>query len=190
MAKRTEEKPFRPLEASLVREVMYGNTAAAAEPQAERTIELQRPQEGRSVAEPQVDTGSGQGRDATPAPLPFHQDMPRHTPAARREPRQAPQVAQRMEREKRVLLTPSEDRALERVVSNLGAELGTSLKLSHVLRSCIRLVINAEDELIERARANGRTIRPPNGDLAAIESFEKVIASVLQAGIRSARPVR
>lgn len=95
-----------------------------------------------------------------------------------------------MDREKRVLLTPSEDRSLERVVANLGAELGTSLKLSHVLRSCIRLVINAEAELIERARANGRTIRPPNGDLAAIEAFEKVIAGVLQAGLRNARPIR
>jgi hypothetical protein len=95
-----------------------------------------------------------------------------------------------MDREKRVLLTPSEDRALERVVANLGAELGTSLKLSHVLRSCIRILINAEDDLIERARANGRTIRPPNGDLPAIEAFEKIVAGVLQAGIRSARPIR
>lgn len=95
-----------------------------------------------------------------------------------------------MEREKRVLVTPSEERTLERVVANIGAELGTSLKLSHVLRSCIRLVIHAEEELIDRARATGRTIRPPNGDLAAIEAFEKIITSVLQTGIRTSRSVR
>lgn len=95
-----------------------------------------------------------------------------------------------MEREKRVLLTPAEERSVERVVANMGAELGTSLKLSHVLRSCIRLVINAEDELIERARATGRMIRPPNSDLPGIEAFEKVIAGVLHAGFRSARIIR
>jgi hypothetical protein len=95
-----------------------------------------------------------------------------------------------MEREKRVLLTPSEERAFERAVSGIAAELGTSLKASHVLRSCIRLVVNAENDLIERARENGRVVRPPNGDLAAIEAFEQVIATVLQAGIRSSRPIR
>lgn len=198
MAKRTEEKPFRPLEASLVQEVLSGNAAQALQPmpqqQPEKTIELRRPAEVRPEPpppSPMVD--SGQGREAPVAAPIYRQEVPRTAPAPapRREPRQQPsQFAERMEREKRVLLTPSEDRALERVVSNLGAELGTSLKLSHVLRSCIRILINAEDELIERARANGRTIRPPNGDLPAIEAFEKVVASVLQAGIRGARPIR
>jgi hypothetical protein len=97
---------------------------------------------------------------------------------------------ERMEREKRVLLTPTEERALERVVANIGAELGTSLKLSHVLRASIRLLIDAENELVERARATGRTVRPPNGDQAAIEAFEKVIANVVHSGIRSSRSIR
>lgn len=195
MAKRTEEKPFRPLEASLVQEVMSGNAAPALQPtpppQPEKTIELRRPVETRPEPQPAVEPG--QGRPAPVAAPVYRQEVPRPAPqpAPRREPRATQsQFVERMDREKRVLLTPSEDRALERVVSNLGAELGTSLKLSHVLRSCIRIVINAEDELIERARANGRTIRPPNGDLPAIEAFEKVVASVLQAGIRSARPIR
>ena len=190
MAKRTDEKPFRPLETSLVQEVMYGNTAARTEsvaPKAERTIELVAPAESRSAPEHRTADQAGQGREAPP----YRPEPPRQVAAPpRREPRQAAPIAERMDREKRVLLPPSEDRSLERVVATLGAELGTSLKLSHVLRSCIRLVINAEAELIERARANGRTIRPPNGDLAAIEAFEKVIAGVLQAGLRNARPIR
>lgn len=197
MAKRTEEKPFRPLEASLVQEVMSGNAAPALQPtpppQPEKTIELRRPAEVRPEPQPQRVVDPGQGRAAPVAAPVYPQEVSRAAPAPapRREPRSQPsQFTERMEREKRVLLTPSEDRALERVVSNLGAELGTSLKLSHVLRSCIRILINAEDELIERARANGRTIRPPNGDLPAIEAFEKVVAGVLQAGIRGARPIR
>lgn len=177
MAKRTEEKPFRPLEASLVHEVMHGTSAAVAnpEPVVQKTIELRQP----SPPEPQPRPEAAY----TPQPT---RPLPR---PARVRPAEAPLV-ERMEREKRVLLTPSEERALERVVANIGAELGTSLKLSHVLRSSIRLIVAAEDELIQRARDTGRTVRPPNGDLAAIEDFEKVIASVLQGGIRSSRPVR
>jgi hypothetical protein len=79
---------------------------------------------------------------------------------------------------------------LERVVANIAAELGTSLKVSHVLRSCIRLLIDAEGEIVERARATGRTVRPSNGDLAAIEDFEKIIANVVHAGLRTAGPLR
>lgn len=180
MAKRTDEKPFRPLESALVREVMHGNAAAVIQPAPEpvRTIELKQPaptpapEPERVVEQP----------TATPQP-------PKQQMRPARVPQQSPFV-ERMEREKRVLLTPSEERAFERVVTGIAAELGTSLKSSHVLRSCIRLVINAENELIERARANGRTVRPPNGDLPAIEAFEKVISSVLQVGIRSSRQIR
>jgi len=180
MAKRTEEKPFRPLDASLVQEVMHGNTAAAQQPTPTRTIELRQPVQPPPVVRqepPQV----------APPQQPPRSFAPRPTPRARGA--QSP-LTERMDREKRVLLTPAEERAFERAVSGIAAELGTSLKASHVLRSCIRLVVNAETELIERARENGRIIRPPNGDLAAIEAFERVIATVLQAGIRSSRPIR
>lgn len=181
MAKRTEEKPFRPLETSLIQAVMHGSAAAApAHPAAESRAESPRP----------VGLASADGKVSTPANPHVHRA---HPPPSRRDaPDRAPEArfAERMEREKRVLLTPAEERSVERVVANMGAELGTSLKLSHVLRSCIRLVINAEDELIERARATGRMIRPPNSDLPGIEAFEKVIAGVLHAGFRSARIIR
>lgn len=191
MAKRTEEKPFRPLETSLVQAVMHGSAAVKEEVHHEPLPEP-KPQPVREAAAPPVNAaGIGEGREPIrPTPSP----EVRPAPPQRRV--QTPHVVptspllERMEREKRVLLTPSEERALDRVVANIGAELGASLKLSHVLRSCIRLLINAEDELIDRARATGRTIRPPNGDLPAIEAFEKVIASVLQSGIRSSRPLR
>lgn len=177
MAKRTDEKPFRPLEASLVHEVMHGNAAVAQPIQAPepKTIELRQP-----LAAPAPEREEPRPPPSTPARMP-----PRPVRQQRDE-----RFVERMEREKRVLLTPSEERAFERAVSGIAAELGTSLKASHVLRSCIRLVVNAESDLIERARENGRVVRPPNGDLAAIEAFERVIATVLQAGIRSSRPIR
>ncbi|MCO6438141.1 MAG: hypothetical protein J5J06_13690 [Phycisphaerae bacterium] len=180
MVKRTDEKPFRPLETSLVQAVMQGSAAVKSEPVVEQEPEVE--------VDPPRQLAAGEGTEAN---RPVHDIRP---PAPRRVQRTTPSpvspLAERMEREKRVLLTPTEERALERVVANIGAELGTSLKLSHVLRSCIRLVINAEHELVERARATGRVVRPPNGDLHAIEAFEKVIAGVLQTGIRGSRPVR
>lgn len=182
MAKRTEEKPFRPLEASLVQEVMLGNTAAVQQPVAApqpRSIELRQP-----VPQPPT-----RQEPAQPASQPIARTFTPPRPAPRTRPVESP-LAERMDKEKRVLLTAGEERAFERAVSGIAAELGTSLKSSHVLRSCIRLVINAENELIERARENGRLVRPPNGDLAAIEAFERVIATVLQSGIRGSRPIR
>lgn len=192
MAKRTDEKPFRPLETSLVQSVMYGSPAVASnEPveEAPKTITLTRPipaSPERPAQQPDV-VDEGQG----PVLHAILQERPRIA-VRRPQPPQASTHAmeERMDREKRVLLTASEERTLERVVANIGAELGTSLKLSHVLRSCIRLVINAENELVDRARATGRTTRPPNGDLPAIEAFEKIIAGVLQSGIRAARQIR
>lgn len=191
MAKRTEERPFRPLDASLVQAVMSGNNAVAEErrPEPVKTVELVRAaqpppavQEVRhEEVEPRAREESAQ-QFAPPAPRP-----PARRPAAQAVP---PSSEDGLNREKRVLLTRGEERTLERVVANIGAELGASLKVSHVLRSCIRLIIDNEGEIVERARATGRTVRPSNGDLAAIEAFEKVIANVLQAALRTARPVR
>jgi len=101
-----------------------------------------------------------------------------------------PKLPDRLEREKRVLLSIAEERAVQRVVTAMGLEIGSTLKLSHVLRACVRLIVNAEAELIERARAKGRTIRPPNSDLAGIENFERHIASVLHTALKNSRPVR
>ena len=81
MAKRTEEKPFRPLEASLVQEVMSGNAAPALQPtpppQPEKTIELRRPAEVRPEPQPQPAVDPGQGRPAPVAAPVYRQEVPR-----------------------------------------------------------------------------------------------------------------
>lgn len=192
MAKRTEERPFRPLDAGLVQAVMSGNAAVSTTQTPAPREEPVRAVEPVRTEEPPTQIRNEQGREPQPVVhrAPFQAEAPRRAVRHEAAKPSLSQLAERMEREKRVLLTASEERALERVVANIGAELGTSLKLSHVLRSCIRLVIAAEGDLVERARATGRIVRPPNGDLAAIEGFEKVVAAVLQAGIRSSRPIR
>lgn len=184
MAKRTQEDTYRPLDASLVSSVLVGNAMPisppeqeAAEPLAAAMPELPPQPVRHEAAMPP--------RDITRRELPTMKVLERQKHASTSMP-----FAERMEREKRVLLTPSEERALDRVVTNMGAELGTTLKLSHVLRSCIRLLINSEAELVERARATGRIIRPPNSDLSGLEAFERIVANLLHAGLKDSRPVR
>lgn len=178
MARRTDEEPFRPLNAALVDSVLAGGTKPV---QAETVIEL--PTRSRTVETPEP-------AESRPPPPRRHALLQRQTPPRATDSAANMPFPERLEREKRVLLTPSEERAVGRVVSYLGAELGTSLTFSNVLRSCIRLLINAEAELVDRAKAQGRVIRPPNGDHAAIEEFERTVASVLHAGLRDARSLK
>ena len=50
-----------------------------------------------------------------------------------------------------MLLTRRESEAVERLVSSMGCRLNTELKLSHVLRAVVSLLLNAEDHLYRRA---------------------------------------
>lgn len=181
MAKRTNEAPYRPLrhlDASLVQSVLAGHDSQS--PVARQGV----PDSPAALVEP------AQSRQPHEAPV----SSPVSAAAVPRRRGPVPELAhhtfERMDREKRVLLSRSEERALERVVANIASEIGASLKLSHVLRSCVRIVINAEQELVERARTTGRLIRPPNGDLPALEAFERSITAVVHAGIRASRPPR
>lgn len=194
MAKRVapDEKPFRPLEESLIRSVIRGVSDSAAVPAALGGGE------GTKIPgpPPAVPTGSAprvleladevtQTTEIATRPQPTR---PRTTLRTKESPTSA--LFERMDREKRVLLSRSEEAALDRAVARIGSELGTSLKLSHVLRACVSLLLHAEDELVQRARQSPRLIRPPNGDAPALAAFEKGVAQVLGHGFRDARPLR
>jgi hypothetical protein len=95
-----------------------------------------------------------------------------------------------MSREKRVLLTSDEEREIERLVDRIGEDLGTSLKLSHVLRACMTVLCQAEGELHNAAMIVGPLIRPANGDAIALAQFEYDLAKLLSKALRDARPIR
>ena len=50
-------------------------------------------------------------------------------------------------REKRVLLSGDEERQIERLVDRIGEDFGTFLKLGHLLRACMTLLCQVEEEL-------------------------------------------
>ena len=116
------------------------------------------------------------------------------SPVERREPWRAvaaaPELAEKLDQEKRMLLTRRESEAVERLVSNMGCRLNTQLKLSHVLRAVVNLLLNAEDQLNRRAGEALPLVRPPNGDIRALQRFEKQIGQLVLLALRDAGPDR
>src|SRR5262249_19879327 len=96
----------------------------------------------------------------------------------------------KLNREKRVLLTQAEEHEIERLVSRVAAEVSTPVKLSHLLRACVTLLRHAEDQIADQARQSGTLTRPSNGDPAALAEFEYRLAQILSAAFRDAARLR
>ncbi len=86
-------------------------------------------------------------------------------------------------REKRVLLSPAEEDAFDRTVAALALALGSTVKPSHVLRACVRLVTHAGPRLHEQALSLGPLPRPPNGDAPASMRFEHELARLIARSV-------
>jgi hypothetical protein len=97
---------------------------------------------------------------------------------------------EKFDQEKRVLFTRSESLSLERLVTSLATRLNAQVKVSHLIRSLVALLLNAEGELDKRAGEANPLTTPPNGDAQAIQRFEKNIAGIIGAAIRDGGPVR
>ena len=112
------------------------------------------------------------------------------TPEVRVEANPPKPLVEKLDQEKRMLLTRAESIALERLVNALGVRLNVQLKLSHVLRSLVALVLHAEAEIDKRAGEAGSLTRPPNGDTKGIQRFETEIAKIIADALRDAGPLR
>jgi hypothetical protein len=94
-----------------------------------------------------------------------------------------------LNREKRVLLTPSEERELNTFLLELGAALGTQVQLSHLLRASVELFKHARGEIIEEARQTPGLHRPANVYRIAMATFERRLARLLLAAFRGSPPL-
>lgn len=179
MAKRVppDEKPYRPVDDALVRSVLNPEIPEEAEEPAEA---------GAATATAQV--VSFPTRQVEPkrqeAPAPKGRE-----PAKSRKEENAPEP-EKLTREKRFLLTPTEDRELERLVADMASELGTPLKPSHVIRAMVTVLRHADEELIKQSRRVGPLKRPPNGDATALAAFEHYLAQLIESGIRNSKPLK
>ena len=190
MAKRvpSDDKPFRPVDEALIRSVMAG-PPPATDDGGGRGVVVAMAAPAPFRAEPAMQTA----KQPTPFLRPAQPESDRLSAPRRLEaaPISIPSDAslERRDREKRVLLTLNEERDVERLVGRLAGELRTPVKLSHVLRACITIVLHAEEELIERARKT-TLIRPGNGNAPELAEFEFGVAQVVATALREARPLR
>jgi hypothetical protein len=94
-----------------------------------------------------------------------------------------------LNREKRVLLTPSEERDLNTFLLELGTALGTQVQLSHLLRASIELLKHARGEILEEAHQTPGLHRPANVYRMAMATFQRRVARLLLAALRKSAPL-
>ena len=184
MAKRIPagEVPYRPLDKVLIQSVLAG----VSEQTSGQTVGGGNSAVAVLEAPPRVESP----RQVANPPRPNVAVVP-SPPPRRLELAAANQdmALERRDREKRVLLTRAEERDVERLVDRLAGELQTPVKLSHVLRASITILLHAEEELVERARKT-TLMRPGNGNAPELAGFEHGVAQILAAALREARPIR
>ena len=89
-------------------------------------------------------------------------------------------------RQQRFLMSWEDEQAFGALTHELSEAVGTPVKLSNVLRSCVMLIRHSEEEIVRNAGSAGPLTRPANNDQAAMAAFEHLIAQVLQVGFREA----
>jgi hypothetical protein len=168
-----DERPYRPVQEALVRSVLD-------------------PQETTDMAEPPSDNGTTMGygsRSVTDTEQVSQQEILVGI-QGNSYPVNHTSLAEKLSREKRVLMTLAEEREIERLVARVAEELATPVKLSHMLRAYMTLLLHAEGEITKRARLTGTLHRPPNGDPVALARFEHQLAKILSVAFRDAPPLR
>jgi len=89
-----------------------------------------------------------------------------------------------LDQEKRILFTREETRALDRLVGTLAERLQTPVKASHLFRALTALVLPVERQIERCAAERGALLRPPNGDLPALQAFERELAGLVAEALR------
>jgi len=193
MAKRApaDQRPFNALDKGLAASVMSPAPAPVAK---EVVPEPAKPPERATER-----AATGRGEESAPKPL----DKLPEPPAAvqgpsitARRPVVTPKVPsdtapEKLSREKRFLLSPAEEREIERCVDRIAEGFGgTPVKLSHMIRACMTVIRHAESEIIRRAQEVGQLTRPPNGDAMALAEFEHELAKVLSTAFHDAPALR
>jgi hypothetical protein len=96
---------------------------------------------------------------------------------------------EKLSREKRVLLSRSEEREVERLIADMADKLCTPLKLSHVLRATVLLLRQAREEILSESQRVGPFKRPHNGEAEALVAFEHDLAQIIDRSLRNTAPL-
>ena len=198
MAKRAKNaEPFRPVQASLVQDVL-GPASVSEEPVRQERREIEQAPAARLREAPRSrvefqeaeSRASVRERSAPPEP-----EVRRTVEAERPAPSRSPDPAapldprRKLSREKRYLLTREEEDSIEQLARSLARDLETPVKLSHLVRVALIAMLRVETELQNEARAATGTIqRPANGDMPGLLRFEDQLGRLFDSALRKSQP--
>lgn len=197
MAKRApvDQKPFTALDKGLAASVMSPVPTLKTEAVPDEPKSLP-PQASPVAAETPVASRASIDAPAAAERIPEPQAAVQGPSIVARRPVVTPKIAsdtalEKLSREKRFLLSPAEEREIERCVDRIAEGFGgTPVKLSHMIRACMTVIRHAESEIIRRAQEVGQLTRPPNGDAMALAEFEHELAKVLSTAFHDAPALR
>lgn len=178
MAKRAapDEKPYRPLLDTDLMNAALTQVVSNAHPQPTPTKVVDLPR-AESQRRPEQSRTSFQESISKSVETDFR-------------PQAQHSFAEKFDQEKRILFTRTETQAIDRLVTSLATRLNSQVKVSHLMRALVALLLNAEADVHRRAGEAGPVIRPPNGDAQALQRFERQIAGIIGSALRDAGPIR
>jgi hypothetical protein len=106
------------------------------------------------------------------------------------EPPREPIRAKRKDlvKELRMLLTEAENELFNELVTGIGKDLKITIRGSNVLRACLTLLLNAQDELRKQCkRVEGPLQRPRYNEPTTIVAFEEELARIFDSAIRNTK---
>ena len=168
MAKRVplEEKPYRPVDDALVQSVLHPVLNGGGDrPEVVEAVDLSLPPPSLELT---ALLPTNPVDDTTVAPRP---------------------ELEKLSREKRVLLSRTEEREVERLIADMAEPLCTPLKLSHVLRATVLLLRHAREQILTESQRVGPLKRPHNGEATALVAFEYDLAQILDRSLRNSTPL-
>jgi hypothetical protein len=186
MAKRTPpgQEEYRPLNQQRVQSVL-GHKAPVHEPNPDsETVEALPP------APPERDEpapGSAEQPENTPQLTVVSGGRKKTTRTS--EPQKEPVRANRKElsREKRMLLSESEEQLFEELVSGISKHLRVKVKSSNVLRACLSLLLHVQGELLKQCARMQPPQRPRYDEPTSIAVFEEELARIFDSAIRNTK---
>jgi hypothetical protein len=99
-------------------------------------------------------------------------------------------LIEQLDREKRFLLSRSEEKHLDDLLHELSSRSGTAIRTSHLLRATILLLHHSRAELAsEFEAASPRLQRPPNSERGQLLAFERRVARIVHLALLKVRLV-
>jgi hypothetical protein len=188
MAKRTppEEQEYRPVNEQLARSVLSHRARPA--PQDEQPSEENEALEPEPTRELEAETDRRQAQAQDPPALKVVRPKKARTAKAS-EPAKEPVKAKRKEMtiEKRMMVSPEEDRLFEELVGGIRRELRVKANGSNVLRACVTLLFHVQDEVLKQCRRMEPPQPPRKDDPTSIRVFEEHLARLFDSAIRNTK---